>query len=508
MVALGLASESEARRAQDTPVRLLPRPPLPGARHWVRQVGARSGEAVMRTTLVGGLQREVEAIARERAWQLQARSVTAASVVVLDNASGQILAWVGSPDFDAPRDGQNDGVVALRQPGSTLKPFLYALAIEDLGMTTASFLPDEPSQFRTASGFYEPRNFDRTYRGQVRLSRALANSLNVPAVHVISQLGIGVALERLRELGLSSLERDAAHYGPALALGDGEVTLLELTAAYAVLARGGTSLTPQYLVAIDKSSAKRVLSPGACALVSEMLSDAVARREVFGAENALELPFPVAVKTGTSKGYRDSWAVGYTSAITVGAWVGNFDGSPTERVTGARGAGPLFHRVMQAAARVLGPSATAARGRRPLHDVALSRVAVCGDRTEPQAARACAPGEREALFWLTPEQASRGSQARQADRGGNQAARANAIGVSYPKDGMIFGYDPAIPPERQRLVLRSRVSDEPVTLVVDDQALETRQGRAEWVLRPGRHEVVATGPGGVRSAAVEFFVRQ
>jgi len=310
-------------------------------------------DSLVRTTLDSGLQRAVEQQARDVLYELKGRVVSNVAVLVLDNRNGEVLAYAGSADFDnAAAEGQNDGVQALRQPGSTLKPFIYGLALER-GMTPATLLQDLEVHYATPIGDFSPQNYSKQFHGPVRLREALANSLNVPAVRVTAELGPDAVLTRLREFGFESLTADAEHYGVGLALGDGEVTLYELTRAYMTLARGG-SIMPvkeKLLTASPGQQVKRELkdrisTPEAVYLITSILKDPYARATEFGPESVLRMPFPCAVKTGTSRNYRDNWTVGYTRDYTVGVWVGNFNGVPMQQVAGVSGAGPLFRRVM------------------------------------------------------------------------------------------------------------------------------------------------------------------
>jgi penicillin-binding protein 1C len=325
------------------------------APHFIRRLlSSLPGTAsTVKTTLDSGLQRAVEQQARDVLFELKGRVVSNAAVLVLDNRNGEVLAYAGSADFDnRAAEGQNDGIQALRQPGSTLKPFIYGLALER-GMTPATLLQDLEVHFATPVGDFSPQNYSRQFHGPVRLREALANSLNVPAVRVTAELGPDAVLKRLREYGFGSLSADAEHYGVGLALGDGEVTLYELTRAYMALARGG-SLVPVREQApavsqkrrVQRELAIRVSSPEAVYLITSILKDPYARATEFGPDSVLRMPFPCAVKTGTSRNYRDNWAMGYTRNYTVGVWVGNFNGVPMQQVAGVSGAGPLFHRVM------------------------------------------------------------------------------------------------------------------------------------------------------------------
>jgi penicillin-binding protein 1C len=332
------------------------------------------------TTVSRALQREAEHATAIALAPLGHRHVTAASVVVVDNATGEVLAYVGSPDFsDVARLGQNDGVRAHRQPGSTLKPFVYALAMEKRGLDAASVVPDVELRLDLPGGTYAPSNYDEHFRGPVRVREALASSLNVPAVWVAHEVGEPIVVERLRALGFVSLSEDAEHYGPGIALGDGEVTLLELANAYATLARGGVwkplrfvAASPANAAAADE--ARRVMPEPVARVITDILRDPSARVGAFGDRSALDLPFDVAAKTGTSKGFRDNWTIGYTREVTVAVWAGNFDGSPMEGVSGITGAAPIFRAVMEAAARYAPPSGSL---RLDADADGLAPVAVC-----------------------------------------------------------------------------------------------------------------------------------
>ncbi len=398
MLDAGLAQRDEVARALGEPIAVAAHGGNPGAPHLVRAVMAggidpaagpmRERTSDLTLTIDRRLQRELEVLAADTVRANARRRVSAAAIVVIENASGDILGYVGSPDIeDAARLGHNDGVLALRQPGSTHKPFVYELAMERLGFTAATVLPDVELSLPTKDGDYRPNNYDGRFHGPVRLREALANSYNIPAVWTVDALGASRVLDRFLALGLSSLDRDAEHYGAALALGDGEVRLLDLANAYATLARGGVWKPVRALAAavgkdgvplpLPAAPERRVLGEAEAAVITDVLADKAARLSSFGEGNALELPFPAAAKTGTSKGFRDNYTLGYTPEVTVGVWVGNFDGSPMEGVSGISGAGPLFHDAMLAAAR-----APASGGLRPARGPASRR---------PRSARSRAP---------------------------------------------------------------------------------------------------------------------
>jgi penicillin-binding protein 1C len=310
------------------------------------------GTGAVRTSLDWPLQRELEADVGHTVETLADRGASQAAAVVLDNATGEVLAWVGSPDFWADTAGQVDMVVSPRQPGSALKPFLYALAF-DRGMTSASILPDIARVYQTSTGPYRPRNYDRRFHGPVRAREALASSYNLPAVHLADRLGTGSLLHRLREAGFASLGRSAEYYGLGLALGNGDVTLLELANGYRALGSGGVWRPWRWRAASPGEAlepGRRIASARSAALVLDILDDPVARIPGFGVETPLDFPFPVAAKTGTSRHFTDNWAVGVTGGFTVAVWVGNFSGRPMDGVSGVSGAGPLLHRAVLATA--------------------------------------------------------------------------------------------------------------------------------------------------------------
>jgi penicillin-binding protein 1C len=304
------------------------------------------------TTLDLELQRDVEGIIRSQRQSLEAHRAHNVAVVVLKNDTGEWLAWEGSGNyFDADHGGAINGPLALRQPGSALKPFTYALAFEE-GHTPATVLPDVPSHFPTAEEgvVYSPRNYDGQYRGPLLIRRALAGSENVPAVALTLEIGVPKLVRFLRSAGLSTFDKTAAYYGLGITLGNAEVRLAELVAAYAAFARGGMLLEPT-AVRVGERRLTRLVSARSAFWITDVLSDPTAREYIFGRGGSLEFPFAVAAKTGTSEGYHDNWAIGYTREVTVGVWVGNFDRSPLTNSSGVTGAGPIFHAVMLEAER-------------------------------------------------------------------------------------------------------------------------------------------------------------
>lgn len=300
----------------------------------------------LHTTLDGELNRGIELMIKDHVALLKQGGLTNAACVVLDNSNGHILAMVGSSDYFNPRGGAVNGALAPRQPGSTLKPFTYALAFE-LGFTPGTVVPDVRTDYTGPEGkFYTPRNFSGNYHGPVLLREALGRSLNIPPVRLANAVGVDRLLERLQAAGFHSLDKSYEHYGLALTLGSGEVTLLELAQAYALFARRGYSCraTP-FRANGGEERDKQIFTEAVSFLVTEILSDENLRIQAFGLSNPLILGFPMAVKTGTSSNWRDNWVVGYTERYTVAVWAGDFEGEPMNRMSGSVGAGPLFNKI-------------------------------------------------------------------------------------------------------------------------------------------------------------------
>lgn len=339
-------------RALAEPVQLRPITHPFAAPHFVAMLQAEdrlAEQGVVHTTLDLELQADVEGLVHTHLTAIEDRGAHNAAVIVVDNASGEVLAWVGSADPDGVDiDGHVDMVRARRQPGSTLKPFVVAAALAK-GHTPTELVADVPTDFVEHGGAWTPANFHGDNVGPVALREALAASLNVPLVRLAADVGPAALLEALRGLGFASLEHDAEHYGLSIALGTGEVELRELAAAYVTLARGGEAIALRTLRDEDMPAPRRVIDAGVAAAVTDALSDPSARLRLLEGRSPFDIGFPLALKTGTSSGYRDAWTVGYTRERTVAVWIGNADGTATRGITGAGGAGPLFADVMRRA---------------------------------------------------------------------------------------------------------------------------------------------------------------
>jgi penicillin-binding protein 1C len=506
----------------------------------------------LRTTLDAGLQADIAGIVRSQRPVLARHGASNVAVVVLDNARGEWLAWEGSGDYlDDEHGGAINGPRAARQPGSALKPFTYALAFEE-GFTPASVLPDIPSHFPTAEPgvLYSPRNYDGRYRGPLLARRALAGSENVPAVALASHVGTARLLRFLDRAGFSTLQQTASYYGLGLTLGNAEVRLDELVAAYAALARGGRWMAPTS-VPRDASAVARderpLVSPRTAYWVTDVLADSRAREYIFGRGGSLEFPFPVAVKTGTSQAYHDNWTIGYTRDVTVGVWVGNFDRKPLRDSTGVTGAGPIFHGVMLAAVRrvraaipVAGGDRIVARpdGLHERHVCALSGMTAgrwCPSRQREWLARGdqalCTwhvpTGDGVAVAWppefrpwardvglLGDADAPRPAAATgvaAAARGvvRTSAAEQSPLAIASPPAGATYLIDPTLRREFQTLPLRV-VTRAPVRIVweIDGKTIgrTSSDQPLHWPLSPGLHRIVARDGRG-RTAETSISVR-
>lgn len=342
----------EYERALREPLQFEEVPSRPTAMHftdYVLSLAPPPGE--VRTTLDADLQQQIEGLVKDHVDVLRFGGLTNAAVVVLDNRDGAILAMVGSTDYWAAEGGAVNGALAKRQPGSTLKPFTYALAFEQ-GFSPASVIPDIETYYLGAAGtLFIPTNYSEQFYGPVLMAEALGRSLNVPALRTLNAVGVKALLMRLREIGFTSLQKSPWHYGLGLTLGNGEVTLLELAQGYAMLARGGRTCAARALQNAPVAEPRRVFSEEICFLITDILSDERMRIRAFGPANPLLLGFPMAVKTGTSANWRDNWVVGYTREYTVAVWAGDFSGKPMDRMSGSVGAGPLFQKIARLAAQ-------------------------------------------------------------------------------------------------------------------------------------------------------------
>lgn len=409
----------------------------------LRQGRFPSKDGELRTTLDAELNRFIEQRVRFYLDRYAAARVTNAAVVAIDNATGAILGWVGSGDFsDASRAGQVDGVLIRRQSASTLKPFLYARALE-AGGSAATLLPDSPIEFASsADETYRPSNFDRRSHGVVRLRTALASSLNVPAVYTLSRVGLKTFLRDLRELGFALPPDAPSRYGLGVAIGNAEVTLLELAHAYSVFPRGGT-LPDLRLSPWQSRGNTRMYSPFTAWLICNILSDPSARVTGFGTRTYFHTSFPAMFKSGTSSEFTNLWSVGATPRFTVGAWAGNFDGRTVINKTGSIV-------PTQLVADVLGRlQSSAAEFERPAGVVEAKIDTLTG-----RLATSWSPSVRTEYFRSAeevpePDWYHAGSQKREALLIESLLDRNEPLRILFPVNGQVFYLDPTVPLSEQ-----------------------------------------------------------
>ena len=560
MVRHGFLSPAQAEAAAAERLQFAAVPFPIHAPHFVmavwEELTARYGEAalfegglVVTTTLDLAWNEALEALLRRRLEEINrpgpgrpGAGARNGAIVALDPQTGEILAWVGSPDyFDPAISGAVDGVRIPRQPGSALKPFTYALAFDPQTgplLTPATILWDLPQTFPTAEGEgYTPLNYDRRFHGPVSARVALASSLNVPAVAVLEQVGVPRLLHLLDALGVR-LPGPPTRYGLALTLGGGEVRLLDLTAAYAALANGGRRVTPRLIREIRDRAGRpwdpgpggpgpEVLDPRVAFLVTDILQDPEARILGFGPWSPLNLSRPAAAKTGTSADWRDNWTIGYTPDLVVGVWVGNVDQRPMQEVSGVTGAAPIWHEAMEDWHRgrpvrgfpipegVHRATVCALSGKRPTPDCPHTREEWFIAGTEPQApddlyrrlridrrtrdlATAETPPEavEERVFLMWPPAAWKWAQENGLELPPPAAYAGNApsVGLRWvsPPAGALYRWSPRLPAEAQRVLIELYWSGpglpRRVEVAVDGErwaGWDRPPYRAWWPLRPG-----------------------
>ena len=514
---------------------------------FIKKEAGVDGAEIIHTTLDLDWQLATTDLLKAHLARVSARhQITNGAVVVLENATGEVRVWIGSHDFfDSKNSGQVDGVIARRQPGSALKPFVYSLALQE-GFTAASILPDIRTHYPLKPGeYYIPRNYSGEYRGPVRLREALAGSLNVPAVHVAKEVGPVKIQRLLHDLGLE-LPESAWHYGLGITLGNPEVRLIDLANAYATLARGGKFRPAILSDPSPQSSSKQVIPEEVAALITDILADTKTRDRFFGVQNPFHFDFPAAVKTGTSSNWKDNWSFGFTPDVTVGVWIGNFDGAPMRGASGATGAGPLLRDVLTFVAGKFPKDRSFAglEGLTPVSVCPLSGLTpgphcpdevteylvpgtgpegICDwhrlvryDRRNGDLASASCPAEhleekvgvvfpREFREWATEHGMGVHNYSSLCKAGAVQS-----IAVTYPKPDSSFLVDPAKRGSFQTIPLKADIDGDPEKVVwwVDGEIhsiLSEPHVPARYQLLPGKHTVVAEADG-LRSTPVQFQV--
>ncbi len=353
MAALGMISREAEHQAREQRTAFRPLEFHAAAPHVVDML-LKNGvtDRVVRTTIDLDLQQRVQDMLAAHAARLKHRGATQAAAIVIHNPTMEVLAAAGSLHYSGQDDGFNNGVRALRSAGSALKPFLYALALES-GEPATLLLQDTERKYRSREGQYSPLNFDRREYGPVTMRSALGNSLNLSAVKMLERVGEDRFYDMLQRLDLiNHPERGPEHYGLGMAIGNPEISPEQLAAAYAMLANRGVYQPVKYLLGgaargPGTKGKRYVLLPQTAYIITDILSDPTARALTFSRNRMMtNFPFKVAIKTGTSTFYRDLWAAGYTPDYTVVVWVGNFNGSPTNNLSGSTAAVPVFADIM------------------------------------------------------------------------------------------------------------------------------------------------------------------
>jgi penicillin-binding protein 1C len=436
-----------------------------------------SPEAIQ-CTLDGGLQSFAAQALRRHVLGAGSRNMHDGAALVVDNRTGEVLAYVGNIGEEASAR-YVDGIRAPRQAGSTLKPFVYALAFEKRLLTPASLIDDSPLDIPSPGGVYRPRNYDNQFRGIVTARIALASSLNVPAVKVLNLIGIDPLVERLRRLGFTDI-RTPEFYGPSLALGSADIALWNLVNGYRTIANGGNWSPLRLSVRATTAPPQAVMSEDAAFLVSDILSDRESRSLTFELESPLSTRFWTAVKTGTSKDMRDNWCVGFSEHYTVGVWAGNFSGDPMWNVSGITGAAPVWVEIMN-----LLHSREPSRAPQPPRGLVRRLVDIPSISQSKQE-------------WFIE-----GTETTLVQRAGSQVVAR----IAYPTTGTIVALDPDIPPEAQRLFFEAEPEGTSLEWILDGQSLGTTAALVPWAPRAGKHMLKVRDPMGKDLDSVDFEVR-
>jgi penicillin-binding protein 1C len=405
---------------------------------------------------------------------VRSQNVHDGAVLILENHTGEVLAYVGNTGEQASAR-YVDGIQALRQAGSTLKPFIYGAAFDQRILTAASLLDDSPLDVPVIGGVYRPSNYDKIFHGPVTARTALASSLNVPAVKTLNLLGVEAALKVLRAAGFDRLQSED-YYGPSLALGAADISLWDLTNAYRCLANAGTWSPLRLTFDEPSGTGRRVLSPEAAFIVADILSDRESRSQTFSLESPLSTRFWTAVKTGTSKDMRDNWCVGFSDRYTVGVWAGNFSGEPMWNVSGITGAAPVWVEIMNQLHRDQTSSAPA-----PLPGVVAGAI----------------PGSKGRREWFL-----RGTEAAVVAGLARSGSR-----IAYPAPGTVIAFDPDIPSEDQKVFFEAEPKDDRLHWVLDGESIGSAGKLFLWTPKSGKHTLALLDSSGHALDSIAFEVR-
>lgn len=468
------------------------------APHFLRYVAktARTEKAQADTTLDGHLQLELERVLRARLEELDSQNVGTASLLVADHTTAEVLAWVVVSDsIGTHGDTYYDAVLLPRQPGSTLKPFLYALALET-GWTAATTITDHRLVEKVETGLHHYKNFSDHFYGDVTLRTALGNSLNTPAVRTLRVVGSENFIQKLKHLGFQQFEEPSSHYGGGLALGNVETNLLGLVEAYSALANKG--IYRKFRVLVDQPTdiyPDQVFSAEIASLISNILSDPSARSLEFG-NGVLDFPSQTAIKTGTSSGPRDTWTVAYDDKYIVGAWMGNLDNRRMRDVTGSTGPALAVRTAFDLLNQNREPSYLWLSPNLVVHEI----CAESGD--EPKEQDTCNVREEYFVIGTEPNRESE-----------SESSAAQDFRIVIPTSELTLAVDPRVPAEYQKLefVVSGVNARDQVVWLIDDERYETRGSSFLWPITSGTYKVAAelyqSDELVARAKAVEIVVR-
>ena len=470
--------------------------PVRFAPHFVDAVVARNPglRGPVTATLDLDLQKTIERLVHSHLSALNRHDIRQAAVVVVENATGAIRAMVGSENYAV---SQINGATEPRSCGSTLKPFVYLDAIDKRLLTAASLLPDTPDAIRDDYGDYDPQNYNHRYLGPVRLREALGCSLNVPAVFALSRLGARPAFYQLQKWGFD-FPQGLANYGAGFVLGNAETRLVDLAAAYAGLARGGTAMRAKFLSG-EHQPVIRVASREATAIVTDILCDNDARQKSFGPRSPLAFEQRIAAKTGTSSGFRDAWTVGFDKEHTVAVWAGNFDGRPMRDMFAVRAATPLWAAVIQELLRRDHPLAP------PIDNERLARREICKATGLLPSRFSSAKLSELFLVGTEPREdsgdyfASDGKLLLPDAYSRWCASRDNTIGahvrsdfrITSPPPNAHYEIDSVLPPSQQMVELTAAAASDIEWFVNNERISPQQNSRFFWQLSPGEWHVRA-----------------
>ena len=450
------------------------------APHFIDYVNKKNIHKIPRvvTTLDPQLQNKVQKLIDNRLNDLSKYKVQNGAVIVVDFKKGQVLSWVNAGNKTDNINGSHfDAILTPRQPGSTLKPFVYALALKD-GYTAATIIDDSPFEIPVGRGVHSIKNYSRKYYGPITLRQSLAHSLNVPAIKTMKYVGVSSFYNLMKDLGFNGLGHNVKYYGEGLALGNAEVTLLELVQAYSALANRGK--LKNIIVSEDLHSTmaeKQIFTPEIASLIGNILSDNNARSLEFGAGNLLDFPLQTAVKTGTSTDYRDTWTVAYNDKYIVGAWMGNLDGTPTDGLTGSAGPALLVRSIF-----------SILNSHREVHPLFLSekliRKNICTHSTQNEN---CNNQEEYFISGTEPKSESK-------KKSHKIKMTKKKFKIVSPYNDLQMALDPRVPKELRsfEFVASTHSKKERVKWFLNGKQLKNNgESVFVWNMEPGEHKLVA-----------------